>query len=160
MLSKVKGCLGLLEVGRGKEEFSPWDLGGSRSPANTLSSIPQNCKRIHFYCFQPVSWDYFVTAALRNLFKFLSKKKVIESQINWESGAVDKQHTHLCLPLSDLSCLFVSLYTELPSLAAQAPWSRSQIKCPPGPALGSASNQSFQTGHQSWWFLRWCPING
>lgn len=104
ILSKDKGCLGIPEAGRGKEESSPWDLEGSRSPANTLTAIPQNCKRIHFHCFQPVSWDYFVTAALRNLFRFFQKKSNSEAD-KWESGQVDKQHTHLCLPLSDLSCL-------------------------------------------------------
>lgn len=150
----------LLEVGRCKE-FSPWDAGGSRSPANTLSSIPQNCKRMHSYCFQPVSWDYFVTAALRNLSRFFQKKKnVIQSQINRESGQADKKHTHLCPSVTFLAFLFHYTYTELPPSAAQALWSLSQTGCPPGPGPGSASDQGFQTGQPSWWFLGWCPING
>lgn len=71
------------------------------------------------------------------------RKKIIQRQINWEPGHVDKQQNHLCLALSDLSCQFASLYTEFPAPAAQAVWYMGQIRSPPGPAPGSPSNQGF-----------------
>lgn len=67
MLPQAKEGQGLpraARAGRGKEGPFPGACGGSRAPPTPPFGIPsfQSCERIHFHCFKPAGFWYFVTA--------------------------------------------------------------------------------------------------